>query len=162
MVGEFGQCEPDTHLVEVTVIDNPQLGLPVIDYFSEGQSINLDAAVTGGGGNNTYTWSPPAFLSCTDCPDPIASPVDDIDYFVTVTDEFGCRDSAMIHLQKIFVCNEDLIIVPNAFTPNGDGLNDEFVVRGSLEIELVRIYNRWGEIIFESSGAGPSLSLIHI
>ena len=67
----------------------------------------------------------------------------------------------MIHLQKIFVCNEDLIIVPNAFTPNGDGLNDEFVVRGSLEIELVRIYNRWGEIIFESSGAGPSWDGTH-
>ena len=156
VIGEFGQCEPDTHLLEVTVIENPNIGMPSISYFSDGQSINLDAQATGGGGNNTYHWTPPANLSCTDCPDPIASPVDDIDYYLTVTDEFGCSDSSMIRLQKIYVCNEDLIVVPNAFTPNGDGLNDEFIVRGSLEISLTRIYNRWGEIIFESTGAGPS------
>jgi len=73
------------------------------------------------------------------------------DYLIiqTVTNEFGCTDTAHFRLKS-----EPSIsfYVPNAFTPNGDGSNDEFRAYG-LNIQQFRmeIYNRWGELVFESN-----------
>lgn len=151
VIGSFGNCEPDVQLVTVEVLPLADINLLPIDYFSDGEEVQLDAGVTIGN-NFTYSWSPPLGLSCTDCPNPTVSPEDDITYHLTVTNELGCADSASIFLRKIFICNDDLIIVPNAFTPNGDGNNDRFNVRSELQVGLVRIYNRWGEIVFENIG----------
>ena len=50
-----------------------------------------------------------------------------------------------------YVCDEPYLFVPNAFSPNDDGENDVLFVRGPLIKEMVfRIYDRWGELIFES------------
>lgn len=151
VVGSFGNCEPDVQLVTVEVLPLADITLPVIDYFAEGETVQLDAGVTNED-NFTYMWSPPLGLSCTDCPNPTVNPEEDITYNLTVTNELGCLDSASIFLRKIFICNDDLINVPNAFTPNGDGNNDRFNVWSELEIGMVRIYNRWGEIVFEDVG----------
>ncbi len=67
--------------------------------------------------------------------------------------EEGCKSADTVMMMNAFVP----IYIPNAFTPNGDGLNDIF--RPVVELELVRqfhlsIYNRWGERIFETSDAG--------
>lgn len=64
--------------------------------------------------------------------------------------EFGCTDSTCID----FVIREDVnLFIPNAFSPNGDGINDLFYVVGSgldlSDFELL-IFNRWGELIFKS------------
>lgn len=151
VIGSFGNCESDTLLVTVEVLPIADINLSPIEYFSEGDVVQLDAGVTNGN-DFTYAWSPPLGLSCTDCPNPEVSPEEDITYQVTVMNDLGCLDSASILLKKIFICNDDLIIVPNAFTPNGDGNNDRFNVRSKLEIGMVRIYNRWGEVIFEDVG----------
>ena len=65
-----------------------------------------------------------------------------------VTNEFGCLDTAY---QKVVV-NDHLFFAPNAFTPDGDGINDEFlpIVTGAHVYEL-RVYDRWGEAIFDTS-----------
>lgn len=65
-----------------------------------------------------------------------------------VTNQFGCADTAY---QKVVV-NDHLFFAPNAFTPDGDGINDEFlpIVTGAHVYELL-IYNRWGEVIFDTS-----------
>jgi len=71
-------------------------------------------------------------------------------YRVTVTDSLGCTASDSVLLK---ICNV-MIYIPDAFTPNGDGLNDEFKVVTSLEgiTEFsMQVYNRWGEMVFESS-----------
>ncbi|MEM1134271.1 MAG: PKD domain-containing protein [Bacteroidota bacterium] len=70
-------------------------------------------------------------------------------FFVTATNEFGCELSDSVSIQEL--C-EPLVFLPNAFTPNGDGLNDGFEVKGAnfLNFELT-IYNRWGEMIFQST-----------
>jgi gliding motility-associated-like protein len=71
-------------------------------------------------------------------------------YRVTVTDSLGCTASDSVLMKA---CDE-LMFVPDAFTPNGDGLNDEFKVITPLE-EItgfsMQVYNRWGEMVFESS-----------
>jgi gliding motility-associated-like protein len=51
-----------------------------------------------------------------------------------------------------FLCEDSFIYVPNAFTPNGDGENDVLYVRGELiEGMLFRVFDRWGEMVFEST-----------
>jgi gliding motility-associated-like protein len=151
IAGSSENCESDIRLVTVEVLPIVDITLPMFDYFVEGETIQLDAVVIDGD-NSTYVWSPPLGLSCTDCPNPTVTPEENITYNLTVTNELGCSDSVSIFLEKIFTCNDDLINVPNAFTPNGDGNNDRFNVWSELEIGMVRIYNRWGEIVFEDVG----------
>jgi gliding motility-associated-like protein len=70
-------------------------------------------------------------------------------YFVSVASDFGCPagDSVTIHI----FCDRSQLFIPNTFTPNGDGQNDVFYPRGSgvQTIKYMRIYNRWGELLFE-------------
>jgi gliding motility-associated-like protein len=51
------------------------------------------------------------------------------------------------------------VYLPNVFTPNGDGINDKFIVYSSNEINMIdrlRIYDRWGELLFELSNFPPN------
>lgn len=69
------------------------------------------------------------------------------EYWVEVTDEFNCIGIDSIELTQ--QC-PTFLYIPNVFSPNGDGENDEFQVFGDDIIELkLRIYNRWGELVFE-------------
>ncbi len=70
-------------------------------------------------------------------------------YRVTVTDEFGCTGADEVELLE--VC-PTAVYVPNAFSPNRDGINDEFRAYGTdiISVEL-RVFSRWGELIFEST-----------
>ncbi len=95
----------------------------------------------------TYTWSPNLYLSCDVCPVTIATPMDDIAYCVEATSVDNCKDTACIDI--IVKCGD--IFVPNAFSPNNDGHNDELIVFGNCIKDLVfRIYDRWGEMVYES------------
>ena len=96
-----------------------------------------------------YTWTPPANLSCADCPVPFANPKFTTRYRVNVTDSNGCRANSDITVRV--VCTDKNYFVPNTFTPNGDGMNDIFYPRGSSidRIQSMRIFNRWGQVVFE-------------
>jgi gliding motility-associated-like protein len=66
--------------------------------------------------------------------------------YVTATDENGCQTT-----DSIIVLVTGTLYVPNAFTPNGDGINDIFKAAGkNIEEFNMRIFDRWGELIFES------------
>ncbi|RYY89194.1 MAG: T9SS type B sorting domain-containing protein [Chitinophagaceae bacterium] len=119
-----------------------------------GQPVQLHA--TGG---VRYQWVPATGLNRADTSDPIAfydvNP-EYIRYIVRVYDSLNCVDSARVTV-RIFR-TEPSIFVPTAFTPNGDGRNDVVkpIAVGMREIEYFRVYNRWGELVFETSvnGAG--------
>jgi gliding motility-associated-like protein len=97
----------------------------------------------------SYAWTPVTGLSCIDCPSPIASPYDNLTtYTLVVTYNQGCTVTASI---QINTNGTTPIYVPNAFTPNGDGVNDEWLVFGTGVKDIkATIYNRWGEKVFES------------
>ncbi len=101
---------------------------------------------SSGGGN--YSWLPTIGLSCDGCQNPIAIAEDNIRYCVTVTSVDGCIDSACVDIE-IF-CN--YFYIPNAFTPNNNGLNEKFrpKVIGVHDYHFL-IFDRWGEKIFETS-----------
>jgi len=91
-------------------------------------------------------------LSALDIRNPIASPIKPTTYWVTVIDEFGCvgMDSVTINTTEL-PCEFPYVYLPNAFSPNGDGINDVLYVRGIDidEMELI-IYNRLGQQVFRS------------
>ncbi|MCO5267774.1 MAG: gliding motility-associated C-terminal domain-containing protein [Brumimicrobium sp.] len=97
----------------------------------------------------SYQWFPTDGLSCTDCPNPIASPDHSTQYILVVTASDGCKGTDTIQINLVETCRE--IFVPNIFSPNRDGENDEFQVFGSCisKFEL-NIFDRWGMMIFQS------------
>lgn len=100
-------------------------------------------------GTKTYLWQPAAGLSCTTCPNPDASPKFNTKYIVQYVDSNNCRNSTSV--QVIVLCKNANVFVPNTFSPNGDGTNDVFYVRGrGLDrVKSLRIFDRWGEVVFE-------------
>jgi gliding motility-associated-like protein len=73
-------------------------------------------------------------------------------YTLTVSDDF-CSKSASVTIKVYaFICGESYIYVPTAFTPNGDNENDVLYVRGKMiDGMLFRVFDRWGEMVFEST-----------
>jgi gliding motility-associated-like protein len=66
---------------------------------------------------------------------------------VTVKNEYGCKASDTVVVAVD--CQESHVRIPNAFTPNGDGRNDVFIVKGISIIKHMAIYNRFGEQVYE-------------
>lgn len=94
---------------------------------------------------SVWSWTPDDFLSCTDCPNPTAiQPNQSIEYFVIATDDFGCSVSTRTRLEFEKQFN---VFVPEAFSPNDDGINDVFQFFAGTQAVLVRnfaVFDRWG------------------
>jgi gliding motility-associated-like protein len=99
-------------------------------------------------GANTYLWAPPDGLSCTNCPSVIASPLASTLYQVTGVDSSGCGYLLNVKLEVDIELNE--IFVPDAFSPNSDGINDKVFVRGSIKEFSFSVFNRWGDVVFRT------------
>jgi gliding motility-associated-like protein len=80
---------------------------------------------------------------------PRVSPSDDILYTLTVTSDKGCRDSAAVEVTVLKVP-----VVPNAFSPNGDGINDRWVIRylDQYPGAEVQVFNRYGQPVYHAIG----------
>ncbi len=98
---------------------------------------------------DSYSWTPAYGLSCTNCPNPAASPTVTTWYYATITDSNGCNKKDSILITVTEDCGH--IFVPNAFSPNGDNENDVLYVYGGCieSIDFV-IYDRWGNKVFET------------
>jgi gliding motility-associated-like protein len=68
-------------------------------------------------------------------------------YYIALQDEYGCKAADTV---KITVKHPNSFVIPNAFSPNNDGVNDIFKIDGFniAQIDLM-IYNRWGEQVFK-------------
>lgn len=135
-----------TAISSVTVSPMPIINVNANVNLNLGNSTQLFA--TGG---ITYHWTPAAGLSCTDCPNPIASPGATTTYCVEAFNGIDCSDRAFVTV-TVYEIKCDDIFVPNAFSPNGDEMNELECIMGSCisNMEFV-IYDRWGEKIFEST-----------
>ncbi len=104
-------------------------------------------------------WSPPDGLSCTQCPEPFAKPVKDVDYKLRTWSVDGCPDSLVVSIKVI---KDRRIWAPNVFSPNSDQINDRFKLYGGPQftgIRYLRIYDRWGGQIYETLDADPHAPL---
>lgn len=105
----------------------------------------------------TYTWGPDSLL-CLDpaCTRVRAAPVTTTLYTVTGINADGCVDTAQVELT---VVEDRPIYVPNAFSPNADGANDNFTIFSGPAVERInylRIYDRWGNLVFEREDFLPN------
>jgi gliding motility-associated-like protein len=125
-------------------VDVPSLTVCCNDTLKNvGDTIRLHAT-----GATAYSWSPPSGLSCSNCPDPIASPSVATVYTVTSTDAHGCSLSDTVEIE--LGCQD--FTVPNVFSPNGDGINDQLVINTKrLTSYTIIIYDRWGVPVFSSN-----------
>jgi gliding motility-associated-like protein len=102
-----------------------------------------------------YQWTPANTLDNSLSTDPLATPSATTTYIVTINDSsipVFCGKSDTVTISVIdYECGEPYIFVPNAFSPNKNGENDKLFVRGNNIKELYfAIYNRWGELVFET------------
>lgn len=104
-----------------------------------------------------FIWQPASVLNNPLIADPLATVQTTTLFFVTATDTFGCTDTASVLVEVEDICDETTLFIPSAFSPNGDGKNDLWRIRGaSIEALNVIVYNRWGEKIFETSNVNDS------
>jgi gliding motility-associated-like protein len=137
----------DEDSVFVALFPEPNIEIiPGIVFADYGDMIQLTAISTTTG---PYTWSPPDFLSCTNCVTTIANPEENFTYSVSYIDENGCSATDVVNIYY-----NPILYVPNTFTPGGDEFNQMFLAIISEEDNVLEfhleIYNRWGELIFES------------
>lgn len=137
----------DTSFRNIRVHPQPVVTTPPPITIMAGQKIVFPVQYSSG--ISRYYWSPAQTLSCGDCPFPEAIPKVDTRYTINVLDSNGCRTQGEV--QVFVMCTNANVFAPNTFSPNGDGRNDVFYLRGTgLERgRLLRVFNRWGEVVFE-------------
>ncbi|UKN02909.1 gliding motility-associated C-terminal domain-containing protein [Paracrocinitomix mangrovi] len=124
---------------------------PTIDIINNDTTIHYgDEIQLIASGGVQYTWTPETDLSCVNCPNPIAEPLENTYYCVSGEDANGCVNSDCITVFVEIVCGD--IFVPSAFTPNFDGENDLLCVYSDcIKTMEFKVYNRWGEKVFETN-----------
>jgi gliding motility-associated-like protein len=104
----------------------------------------------------SYTWTPGNLLNCSSCPAPSGVVLGSNTFLIKVTSDSGCvaQDSVTIFVE----CKDAYLLIPNAFTPNGDNLNDYFypLTRGIKSIVRFSIYDRMGNLVYEAKNFPPN------
>ncbi|MEZ4957487.1 MAG: gliding motility-associated C-terminal domain-containing protein [Saprospiraceae bacterium] len=124
-----------------------------------GSEIQLNAQVTTPlDAIASINWTPAEGLSCTDCLSPVASPTSNQSYLLEVMDTSGCTAQANINVT--FTEPGVDIFVPNAFSPNDDGINDFLTVFANgfsvVQVKQFLIFDRWGGAVFEAFDFSPN------
>lgn len=112
-----------------------------------GQQINIPGYA---GTGFDYVWNPTTYLDCNNCPYPLFTGTVNMTYTALTMDTMGCF--SINNTFTIEILPKSSVDVPTAFTPNGDGINDVIYVDGwgIKKLNYFRIYNRWGQLLFES------------
>jgi gliding motility-associated-like protein len=136
----------DTANTLITVHPNPKLYLKDQIRLFYGSSVTLlpDSLF---GNNLSYLWTPPNFLSSTSVINPVCTAEDDISYTLKVTGTGGCTASNQI---SILVLKPPY--PPNAFSPNGDGINDSWQIKylDRYPDATVEVFDRYGQRLYYS------------
>ena len=107
----------------------------------------------------TYTWSPPIGLSSPFVKDPVFDYDRDTEYLINIATDNGCITVDTV-LVKILAATGAIvrsdIFVPKAWTPNRDGHNDKLfpLTVNIRELKYFRVFNRWGQLVFETNMIG--------
>jgi len=135
----------DTVITDLTINPPPTLTLIKVDDNCGGNTGSITALVTTTNPPVTYNWN-------TGDNDSVISNLPVGTYNLTINDASGCVNSDTINVLDLEIECDFFIFIPNVFTPNGDGQNDEFLIHlKGLKFINLEIYNRWGLKLFETS-----------
>ena len=117
---------------------------------------NFTLSPTYGSNTISWLWSPSDSLSCNTCPFPVGVAVTTKTYLIKIVSDSGCtaRDSITIFVE----CKGANLLMPSAFTPNNDNLNDLYfpLTRGIKGIKRFSVYNRQGQLVYEMRDFSPN------
>jgi len=132
--------------IVMTVNPLPVVSVTADTTIKKGSIVQLNASATGVIDN--YLWMPATDLSDQHIANPGTKPVNTITYQVSATTANGCTGYGKVTITVI-----KKIVMPNAFTPNGDGKNDVFRIPPSITFSLTTfsIFNRWGNLVFQTN-----------
>jgi gliding motility-associated-like protein len=141
------KCFSDTARITVLVLPLPTVTIPPVQDILLGSPVPLLSNYT----NDVvqWTWSPSDYLSCTNCPAPVSTPLAAITYHLLVKNNVGCTATAEVTLK--LQCQESRVFIPSAFSPNNDGNNDLFSIKGISIVKHMIVFNRWGKPVYERS-----------
>jgi gliding motility-associated-like protein len=155
-----GNCAPAYDTITINVIQQVPIELEADpQQILLGLNSNLLAKYSGI--IDSIVWSPDSNLNCRKCKNPIASPLKTTTYKAVIyygKNNVTCTNEAEITITVLTTCNGDIVYIPNTFTPNNDGHNDLFKIRGNgvTKINHFRIFDRWGKMVFECLDASPT------
>lgn len=142
----------DSVLINVSDIDSDLVNAFASDtILPQGGLVTLSAEPDG----YSYLWLPPGSVLNPNDQVTDANVNETTNFIVLVTDSI-CTRSAEVEVKVFqYECEEPFVFIPNAFTPNGDGNNDVIYAQSTIVDEtkdfILRIYNRWGETVFETN-----------
>lgn len=142
---------PVMNVISMTVRPLPNITMEQEKVVRLGESVPLNPFVSGN--IASYTWGPSATLNDAGTKNPVASPLSTTVYKLKVSTVEGCRAEATITI-TVFT---DLLM-PTAFSPNGDGKNDYYRIPPSMQlgIDYFAIYNRYGSLVFKTTSGSTS------
>jgi gliding motility-associated-like protein len=131
----------------LTVSPRIELALDSVIRINRRESVTMP--LTSNIADLAYSWSPPEGLSNSEVISPIATPDSTTRYVVVARDAAGCQAVASVRVDVII-----RLMIPSAFSPDGDGINDVWELRNAdafpnLDLTIV---NRWGEVMFQTKG----------
>lgn len=133
----------DFEILEVTLGSNQQYSLGeevILDFSSNAKSIS----------SILWETSAPITLDCPDCAQLRFTAISTATITLTITDERGCTATDQI---EVLVDQTRRVFVPNAFSPNDDGINDRLLVLGKAgKVESFKVFDRWGVLVFDQQG----------
>lgn len=144
-------CSLDTSLsitipTDLQVSLLPQITLNLGEEFTLNPVLNLDTGAIA-----SFTWMPASNLSCSDCYRPVLTAAANETITVSVVDTNGCV--AMAEIEITLETNYNTFF-PNAFSPNGDGINDTFhpFAQGNIvgKVKTLLVFDRWGNLLFQN------------
>jgi gliding motility-associated-like protein len=135
----------DAPPITVDVIVNPY---PIANAGNDVTIGYGESTTLTGSGGTTYSWDPSSTLDADNIANPTASPLETTTYTVTVSNN-GCTST-----DEVTVVVEQIIEVPNTFTPNGDGVNDTWEIHNLHRYPDAKltVYTRWGQKVFNTVG----------
>lgn len=133
------------------------ISIPAVDTIELGDSLTvLNPIISPAGDIYDYLWTPAEFLSSDSVRNPTIFPLDSRLYTLTVTNANGCQAFAEIFIEVDANRN---VYIPNAFSPNRDGRNEDFRVyacQGVANVRRVQLFDRWGGIVYSEENLAPN------
>ena len=147
-------CFKDTGYIPVKVYPIPTVNAGEEKHINVGREVEIVPEISKD--VTSVLWTPSTGIVSKNNASITVKPLQSLEYSIEVKNEGGCtaRDKVSVYV----LCNNANVFVPNTFSPNGDGSNDVFYPRGSgvFKIQNIKVFNRWGEIVFEKSNFNPN------
>lgn len=139
---------PSFDSISVVVYENPSADAGPDKVIINGQSATING--TAGGTDVSYLWTPNVNITGATTLNPEISPTSNQVYTLNVYSNKGCKTASDNVLVKVY----QQLFVPDAFTPNGDGINDTWVIEtlGAYPGADLKVFNRLGQKVFDNKG----------